>query len=197
MTLDATIQLHRELYRSDIRIDRLVTRQPPTTLDLNTGILEEEPADRVGMNLSGAMVRLLGHPEGYGAHHPWSKALWLTRSWCRRHHRRRYHAAERHWNGSLCHQMVMYVVVNGWSVQNAAAILDYNDPEPILRDALQFIEDTMDDFRRQQERKARLDEGQALTCVCGHAWSRHDDPATMFRCTSCDCSRYRASQKAA
>lgn len=194
--LARSIALHRALYRDDLHVERTVSRQPPTTLDLHTGLLEEEPADGVGMNLSGPMIRKLGHPDGYGAHHPWSKALWHVRSWCRRDHRRRYHASEPQWNGSLCHQMMMYTVVHGWSIQNAAAILDYNDPEPILREALQYIEDKIDDFRRAQERKARLDEGQALTCECGHGWSRHDDPASMFRCTACGCSRYRASKAA-
>ena len=197
MSLDDTIALHRNLYRDDLFIDRLVQRQPPTSLDLNTGVLDQEPAAAIGMTISGRLLRYVSHPEGYGSDFPWSKALWLLRGWCRREHRRRYHSTERHWNGSLCHQMVIYVVIRGWSVQNAAAILDYDNPEPILRDAFTFMEDTMDDFRRKQEQRARESEGHALTCACGHSWSRHDNPATMFACASCECGRYRAESKAA
>ena len=195
MSLDDTIALHRNLYRDDLFIDRLVQRQPPTSLDLNTGVLDQEPAAAIGMTISGRLLRYVSHPEGYGSDFPWSKALWLLRSWCRREHR--YHMTPRHWNGSLCHQLVIFVVIRGWSVQNAAAILAYDNPEPILRDAFTFMEDTMDDFRRKQEQRARESEGHALTCACGHSWSRHDNPATMFACASCECGRYRAESKAA
>lgn len=197
MTLEQTIELHRNLYRDDTWIERLVQRQPPTTLDAHTGMLDQEPADAVGMSMSARLLRYVSHPEGYGSDFPWSKALWLVRSWCRRTHRRRYHSTETHWNGSLCHQMVVYVVIRGWSVQNAAAILGYDNPEPILRDAFQYIEETMDDFRRKQEQRAREAEGHAMTCACGHSWSRHDNPVTTFACATCECGRYRAESKAA
>jgi hypothetical protein len=197
MTLEQAIELHRELYRSDTYIDRLVARQPPTSLDLNTGVLHQEPAAAVGMTVSGRLLRYVSHPEGYGSDFPWSKALWLVRSWCRRNHRGRFHSAEKHWDGSLCHQLVKYVVIRGWSVENAAKILQYDNPEPLLREAFQFIEDRMDDFRAAAEQRAKEDEGRALTCRCGHSWSRHENPATMFRCVSCECSRYRADAKAA
>ena len=192
MTLDSRILDHKALYRADLQIGRLVARQPPTSLDLNTGQLHQEPAAAIGMTMSGPLLRRLGHPEGYGQSYPWTKALWLMRRWCRNDHRRRYHSVERHWNGSLCHQLVIFVVVHGWSVENAGKILGYDNPEPVLREAFDFIEHRIDDFRAAAERKAREDEGQALTCVCGHGWSRHDVPATMFRCSSCECSRYSA-----
>ena len=44
MNLDAQLTDHRAMYASDLHIDRLVSRQPPTTLDLNTGVLHQEPA---------------------------------------------------------------------------------------------------------------------------------------------------------
>jgi hypothetical protein len=196
-TLEQTIETHRELYRSDLFIDRLVARQPPTTLDLNTGILHVEDGTRIGMTMSGRLLKYVGHPEGYGADFPWSKALWLVRSWCRREHRRRYHSVEKHWDGALCHQLVKYVVIRGWSVENAGKIMGYDNPEPLLREAFQFIEDRMDDFRARAEQRAKEDEGRALTCRCGHSWSRHENPATMFRCVSCECHRYHADAKAA
>ena len=195
--LEHLIADHRAAYRSDLLISRMVSRQPPTTLDLNTGELESEPADANGMNLSAALIRLLGHPEGYGMHHPWLKALWLMRSWCRRAHRRRYHSTEEAWEGSLCHRMVYLVIVEGWHPRRAGLMLNYTDPEAILRDAFRFLEETLDDFRRQQEQRAKEDEGRQLTCICGHSWSRHDNPAAMFRCGSCTCTRYNADAKAA
>lgn len=153
--LEQSIALHRELYRSDLLIERLVARQPPTTLDVNTGELHVEPGAAVGMTMSGRLLRYVSHPEGYGSDFPWSKALWHLRGWCRRNHRRRYHAAERHWNGSLCHQLVIYVVIKGWSAQNAGQILAYDNPEPVLREAFGFIEVKMDDFRRAAEMRER------------------------------------------
>ena len=159
MTLEQTIILHRNLYRDDTHISRLVQRQPPTTLDLNTGTLHQEPAAAVGMTMSARLLKYVSHPEGFGSEFPWSRALYSLRGWCRREHRRRYHSTEKHWDGSLCHQMVKYVVIRGWSVQNAAAILDYDDPEPILRDAFDYIERRMEDFRVQAERKEREIDG--------------------------------------
>jgi hypothetical protein len=188
--LEQAIETHRELYRSDTYIDRLVARHPPTSLDLNTGVLHVEDGTRIGMTMSGRLLKYVGHPEGYGADFPWSKALWLLRGWCRRNHR--YHMTPRHWDGALCHQLIKYVIIRNWSVENAAQILQYDNPEPVLRDALQYIEDRIDDFRASAEKRAREDEGQALICVCGHPWSRHDDPATLFRCTACTCRRYNA-----
>jgi hypothetical protein len=194
--LEQAIELHRELYRSDTYIDRLVARHPPTSLDLNTGLLDEEPAAAIGMNMAGRLLKYVSHPEGYGSDFPWSKALWHLRGWCRRNHR--YHMTPKHWRGSLCWQLVYMTVVGKplgdgpATVHEAARILQYDNPEPVLREALQYIEDRMDDFRAQAERRAREDEGQALICVCGHPWSRHDDPATMFRCTACTCRRYNA-----
>lgn len=204
MTLQDTIQLHRDLYRKDIHIDRLVSRQPPTTLDVNTGQLHVEDGTRVGMNMAGRLLKYLSHPEGYGADFPWSKAWWKLRVECRRRHRhhrgqvfvRRDGKEVDLWNGSLCHELVAFVVAREYSVYNAAQILLYDNPEPVLRYAFGFMEATLDDFRREQERLAKEDEGHALTCGCGHAWSRHDDPATMFRCTDCSCQRYNAAKAA-
>jgi hypothetical protein len=159
MTLEDTIAWHRAAYKDDTHISRLVQRQPPTTLDLNTGTLHQEPAAAVGMTMSARLLKYVSHPEGYGADFPWSKALWNLRGWCRKEHRRRYHSVELHWDGSLCHQMVKFVVIREWSVPNAAAILDYDDPEPILRDAFAYMEQRIDDFRRQAERRERELEG--------------------------------------
>jgi hypothetical protein len=158
--LEQAIETHRELYRADLWIDRLVARQPPTSLNLNTGVLHQEPAAAIGMTVSGRLLRYVSHPEGYGSDFPWSKALWKLRVHCRRDHP--YHrAADRpYWRGALCHQLVTFVIIREWSVANAASILRYDNPEPVLRLALERIESTMDDFRARAEKRAREDEGR-------------------------------------
>lgn len=160
MTLAATIATHRGMYRDELHIERLVQRQPPTTLDLNTGVLHQEPAAAIGMTISGRLLKYVSHPEGYGADFPWSRALYRLRFDCRRNHP--YHrAADRpYWRGSLCWQLVTFVIVRGWSVHSAAEILRYDNPEPVLRTALAFIEAAMDDARRKAEKRSREDEGR-------------------------------------
>jgi hypothetical protein len=160
MTLDQLIEDHRQLYRSDLHIDRLVSRQPPTSLDLNNGQLHEEPAAAIGMSMSGRLLRLLGHPEGYRGAHPWLEAWHKLRWNCRRNHP--YHRAgdRPYWRGSLCHELVRFVIVDDWSVHNASKILRYDNPEPVLRSALSFIEQSIDDARRKAEQRAREDEGK-------------------------------------
>ena len=200
MTLDSRILDHKALYRADLHVGRLVARQPPTSLNPKTGELKQEPAAAIGMTMSGPLLRRLGHPEGYGQSYPWTKALWLTRRWCRKEHR--YHRGQIFvmkdgekvdlWRGSLCHEAVLFVVVFGWSVENTGKILQYGGLGSVVRGAFDFIESTIDNFRADAERKAREDEGQALTCVCGQGWSRHDVPTSLFRCSSCECSRYSA-----
>jgi len=62
-----TIEDHRALFRADLLIPKLVSRQPPTSLDANTGVLHQEPGSAVGMSMSGRLLRYLSHPEGYGS----------------------------------------------------------------------------------------------------------------------------------
>jgi hypothetical protein len=198
-TLEQAIETHRELYRADTYIDRLVARQPPTSLDLNTGVLHQEPAAAVGMTVSGRLLRYVSHPEGFGSDFPWSKALWLLRVECRRRHHDHRSADRPYWRGSLCHEAVKLVIIGGesggtgpLSPEHAGQILRIDRIDELLLRCFRFLEETMDDFRRRAEKRAREDEGQALICICGHPWSRHDDPATLFRCTACECRRYNA-----
>jgi hypothetical protein len=166
MTLEQAIELHRELYRADTHIDRLVARQPPTSLDLNTGLLDEEPAAAIGMTVSGRLLRYVSHPEGYGSDFPWSKALWNLKAWCRREHPFHRGADVPYWRGSLCWQLVYLTVVGKpkgdgpATITEAARILRYDNPEPVLRLALERIEQSMDDYRARAEKRAREDEGR-------------------------------------
>lgn len=160
MNLAAQIDDHRHLYRQDTYIDRLVARQPPTSLDLNTGELHVEPGAAVGMPMSGRLLKYLGHPEAFGSDFPWSKALWLLRRECRAKHPHHRGANEPYWRGSLCHQAVTFVVVRGWSVENTAKILRYDDPAPVLRWSFDYMERQIDELRRKAERRERENAGR-------------------------------------
>jgi hypothetical protein len=193
MTLTEAIATHRELYRSDLLIDRLVARQPPTSLDLNTGRLHQEPAAAIGMTVSGRLLKFVSHPEGFGADFPWSKAVAKLRWDCRRNHP--YHRAgdRPYWRGSLCHQLVRFVVIQGWSVENAAKILRYDNPEPVLRAAFDFIIEQMDHARAKAEKREREIEGHGPGAVplVRHE-QRHDQPGLHQE----DCPKCRKSNAA-
>lgn len=194
MRLADRIADHRHLYHQDLLIPKLVTRQPPTTLDLNTGELHVEDGAAIGMTMSGRLLKYLSHPEGYGTSFPWSRALYAMRGWCRREHRRRYHAAERQWNGSLCHQLVRYVVIHNWSVENAGRILTYDNPEPVLREALTWIEHKIDDARRLAEKREREYAGLGPGPLPVDAWAHHAPSAEhVAECPNPECVRRRAA----
>jgi hypothetical protein len=186
MTLDARIAHHRDLYRSDLLIERLVSRQPPTSLDVNTGELHQEPGAATGMPMSGRLLKYLGHPEGYGSDFPWSRALYRLRYACRREHP--YHrAADRpYWRGSLCHQLVVLCVIREWSIENAAKILRYDRPEPALRYAFGYIEASIDEARRKAERRQREEtSGPGAVPLPVHE-QRHDQPGMhRVECPRC------------
>jgi hypothetical protein len=167
--LQQAIETHRELYRSDLNIGQIVSAprvgshrstRPPTTFDYGQVAWVQEPADANGMNLSGRMVKLLGHPEGFGSDFPWSRALYRLRWDCRKNHPNHRGADVPYWRGSLCHELVRFVILREFSVQSAAAVLRYDNPEPILRQALTFIEESMDHARERAEKRAREDEGR-------------------------------------
>src|SRR5690348_11112766 len=105
-TLTNLIADHRQLYAAERQLSAMVAHHPPVTIDLNTGILQEEPSAAIGMTVNARLLRLLGHPDGYGASFPWSKALWRLRAECRRKHPHHRGSDVPYWRGSLCHQAV-------------------------------------------------------------------------------------------
>lgn len=157
--MGALITLHREAYLADLYIPRLVTHQPPTTLDLQTAVLDEEPAAAIGMTISGLLLRRLGSPADYGAAFPWAKAYWLLRSWCRRNHAEHRGAERPYWRGALCYQSVRLTVIEEWSVLNTATVLRHDELEPVLRDAFGFIERSIDRARQLAEKREHEDAG--------------------------------------
>ena len=182
-TLDAQLTDHRAMYRDELDFTPS-QRTPPVAYTFDETERAMVPDDRplvvnylkpdeysipdsatqstqVGMPMSGRMLRYL---QGPTADTPWATSLMALRSECRRRHR--HHRGPKHWRGSLCWQLVYMTVVgkpkgNGpATVHEAAQILEYDNPEPVLRYALAFIEATMDSLRLKSERKAREDEGK-------------------------------------
>jgi hypothetical protein len=200
--LPQTVALHRAMWRDDNRLERLVSRQPPLTRYEKTddpeliryGANDEYVIERgaiVGMPMSGNMIRRLS--ENPGELYPWVAGLNYLKTVCRRRHPDHRSLEHPYWRGALCWTLVRAVVIDGLSIQNAAAVLRADDAERILAGALALIEESIDDNKKRAEKRARLDEGQAVTCRCGHAWSRHGGITAGFRCLDeCDCARYMA-----
>ncbi len=164
--IESVIAFQRGMYRDDIRIDRLVSRQPPTSLDLGTGLLDEEPGARVGMNMSGRLLRFVSHPEGYGSDFPWSKAYWHLGHECRKSHPGHRGEDRTYWRGNLCKQAVRLTVIgsesHGYgplSAPQAARVLRVASIDAVLLRCFRFIEERMDDFRRASEQRVREDAG--------------------------------------
>jgi hypothetical protein len=192
--IDSQIATHRGMYRDDLFIERLVARQPPTTLDLNTGQLHVEDGTRIGMTMSGRLLKYVGHPDGFGADFPWSKALYRLRWHCRKHHEFHRASDRPYWRGSLCHQLVTFTVIRGFSVQNAAEILRYDNPEPVLREALQWIEDAMDRARQKAERRQRDEQGSGPGAVPEYVPAHHaPSQEHVEECPNPECRRRRAA----
>lgn len=218
MSLADSIEDHRAMYRAELDFNPS-QRTPPVAYTYDSTERAMVPDDRplvyfvdgryvevpdsatqstqVGMPMSGRMYRYVAGPT---LETPWATALGELRAWCRRNHR--YHMTPKHWRGSLCWQLVFLTVIGKplgdgpATIQDAAAILQYDNPEPILREAFDFIEKRIDDARKKAEKRAREDRGLFLLCQCGHDWPHHDNPATTFACAACDCRRYNAKQAA-
>ena len=181
--LEHTIALHRSLYRDELDFSPS-QRTPPVAYHYKGG--EMVPDDRplvinaltpdeiivpdeatqsthVGMPMSSRMYRYLAGPSPQT---PWSAALASLRSHCRKNHPYHRGPTVPYWRGSLCHQLVYMTVVTKplgggpATITEAAQILRYDAPEPVLRAALEHIERTMDDYRVKQEKRAREDAGK-------------------------------------
>lgn len=89
---------------------KIVSFRPPTFRDPNTGIIQEAEGAALGMNLSGAMVKLLDHPGGTRG---------LLRRWerfCRQRHR----GLSSHPVEGACAALLYYVIRDRLTVKTAA-----------------------------------------------------------------------------
>jgi hypothetical protein len=137
----------RDAYREESHV-KLVTSVPPVTSQVqadNTVIVEEEPAAAIGMNLSGAMVRLLGHPEGYGRQFEARRALHAWTRFCRsRHARWPDHRGE-----ATCSSLAWMLIRDGYGLSFSADLLDVS-----LSRAARMLDEGLTWMAAEQERRS-------------------------------------------
>lgn len=141
---------HRVAYHEESRsVLKVSTERPPVLFDFEKATWWEEPAAAIGLNLSALMVRLIGHPDGFGQAFPWRQALWALRHECRSQHLG--HTDRDVFEGSLCQRLVYLVVVYDFSPDMAAQELGIDPTRSmrVLEEALRWINGDLD---RQQER---------------------------------------------
>jgi hypothetical protein len=183
MTLEQAIETHRELFRVELDFNPSQSRPPVAYVHYpGEGMVPDDrplvyfvdgryvevpdsatQSTQVGMPMSGRMLRYL---QGPAADTPWAAALKSLRAWCRREHPFHRGATVPYWRGSLCWQLVVLTVIGKpkgdgpATIEEAARILKYDNPAPVLRYALERIEQSMDDYRARAEKRAREDEGR-------------------------------------
>lgn len=158
--LHATIALHRELFRDECRIPRLVSRQPP--------IVSEDGERRAqfshtGMPTSGLLHRRVFEKRP-GEMFPWVTAFAALRQQCRREHRGSHMGYDRpYWRGSLCHEAVRLTIIGmrdgPLSPESAALVLRLPNLDDVLLGALAWLERHMDEQRARAEQRAKVDAG--------------------------------------
>lgn len=163
--LDALIDLHRALYRDELRrpFQLTVSQVPDETEPIRIGDVLVEVTDSGplgGPSFSRPFNRHVGPPEEYGSQRPWSAGLHALRYWCRKDHIG--HTERRTFGGSLCWQAAAYAIVDGYEATTVVRLLsdpadgfgvDYENTERHLLRALRWIEEYMD--RGMQIRNAR------------------------------------------
>lgn len=179
--LPALLEDARAMYESDIWLDQLVSEAPPVTLDRRLGILREEPAARIGMTVSGRVLRLIGHPAGYGRAHPWLHSLYRLGWYCRNEHHD--HAERRAWRGALCAQLVRLVVVDQLPLPATCQVLelDVERTRPVLANALRWIESDVDARREDDERRGAIERDHLATETLLALFARQHDVAREAR----------------
>jgi hypothetical protein len=105
------VEFHRTLRRDELRIDRMVARQPPSSRDPSTGVVHQHEAAAIGMNMSARLYRFV--ESAPPMEFPWHAALSSLRVECRRKHPQHRSSDRPYWRGALCHQAVKLVVVGG------------------------------------------------------------------------------------
>jgi hypothetical protein len=119
---------------------RLTVPSPPVTTQVTQDYsvrIEEEPAAAIGQSLSSEMVRLLGHPDGYGTAFPVRRALAEWNRYCRRHHRGWPDHADR----PVCAELAALVIRDRTSVRYAADVtgVTYLRAERLLLRAVEHM----------------------------------------------------------
>lgn len=104
-----TLASFQDDYAAESRVE-LVSSRPPSFRDANTGIIQEAESAILGMNLSGALVKLIDNPGGVrGLLHRWDR-------YCRSRHTRWPDHAER----PVCAELAWLTVRDRVNLQRAA-----------------------------------------------------------------------------
>ena len=194
--LHATIALHRELFRDECRIPRLVSRQPP--------IVSEEDGQRraqfshTGMPTSGLLHRRVFEKRP-GEMFPWVTAFAALRVDCRRNHRASHTGYDRpYWRGSLCHEAVRLCVIGmrdgPLSPESAALVLHLPNLDDVLPGALAWLERHIDEQRARAEQRAKVDAGVFRVGETLAPMQHHAVPGThAAECPHPECRARRAA----
>lgn len=222
MTLEAAIALHRQMLRDELSGFSPSQRTPPVAYTWSDTERAMVPDDRpveifepgtdfmvsrekfqdsptqstkVGMPMSARMLRYL---QGPAADTPWSTAFKALRQECRRNHPNHRGRDVPYWRGSLCYEAVKLTVVGTrlgqLTVREASGVLRYDYPEPILREALAYIEQHIDAQRAKAERRAKEDEGYGPGAVPEPTHEHHiPSPEHYAECPNPECRKRRAA----
>lgn len=168
---------HRDAYHEESRaVTQVSTERPPVLFDFEKAAWYEEPAAAIGLNLSALMVRLIGHPDGYGQAFPWRQALWGLRHECRSQHLG--HTDRDVFEGSLCQRLVYLVVVYDYSPDMAALSLGIDPVRSmrVLEEALRWIEGALDRQQERTEARHKMTDHQAADGLITHFEREHNEP---------------------
>jgi hypothetical protein len=167
---------HRDAYHEEARaVEELSSSRPPVLFDYESASWKEADAAMLGLNLTAIMVRILGHPDGYGQAFPWRQALWRLRHECRSSHLG--HTDRDVFEGSLCQRLVYLVVVYDYSPDMAAWQLGVDPARSmrLLEEALRWIERSIDREQERLEAKTKMLDHQASEVLLSRFDREHND----------------------
>lgn len=154
--LDATIALHRQLYRDELR-GKMTQRHVPAETEpipMHGGMVEVTDSGPLGgMPFSSDLNRRLGPASLYGERYPWAHSWSYLRRACRNDHPG--HTERPEFGGALCWQVVSWCVISDYEPATIADILHLpvEDVGRHLLRAFRWIEEDID--RKQRIRNAR------------------------------------------
>ena len=157
-TLDAMLADHRSMYAADIFIPRLSTESPPVFMDPHTGVQSADPMSRIGPTLSKQLAGYIDYHQRDGDNvptpsgiFPYARSMAVMRQrLCRQRHPE--HTQREEWGGSLCYALVSLTVGQRYHYEQACLklLVSPTRTEDVLRRALRFIEEHMDEMRARQ-----------------------------------------------
>ncbi len=167
---------HRDAYHEESRsVTQISSERPPVMFEYEKATWFQEPAAAIGLNLTARMLRLTGHPEGFGPLFPWREALWRLRHECRHSHLG--HTDRDAFEGSLCQRLVYLVVVYDYSPDMAAIQLGVDPTRSmrVLEEALRWLDVAIDREQARREAKEKMADHQAAENLMQRFERDHDE----------------------